>query len=163
LLQPAIDRHESSGEDVSMALTIGRNATCHCGSGKKYKKCCLPADEAKLVALRQAVAAANRPVVVIEDDGLDELSNSVLDLVRDGHLEQALAASKRLLDEFPDVVDGLERSGMVHAKMGDHATAAAFYRQAFDFVTHPNRREHYDGADYYREQMEQEERLAGLR
>ncbi len=26
---------------------------------------------------------------------------------------------------------------MVHAKIGDHATAAAFYRQAFGFVTHP--------------------------
>lgn len=24
----------------------GRNDACHCGSGKKYKKCCLPADEA---------------------------------------------------------------------------------------------------------------------
>lgn len=146
-----------------MAPTIGRNATCHCGSGKKYKKCCLSADEANLAALRKAVASADRPVVVFEDDGLDELSNSVLDLVRDGDLAQALAACKRLLAEFPDVVDGLERSGMVHARMGDHATAAAFYRQAFDFVTHASRRDHYDGADYYREQMEQEERLAGLR
>jgi hypothetical protein len=47
--------------------------------------------------------------------------------------------------------------------MGDHATAAAFYRQAFDFVTHPSRRDDYEGADYYREQMEQQEHLAGLR
>ena len=52
---------------------------------------------------------------------------------------------------------------MVHAKLGDHATAAAFYRQAFDFVTHPSRRDDYEGTDYYREQMEKEERLAGLR
>jgi tetratricopeptide (TPR) repeat protein len=163
LRQPAIDRHEASGEDVSMAPMIGRNATCHCGSGKKYKKCCLSADEANLAALRKAAAAAARPVVVIEEDDLDELSNSVLDLIRDGHLEQALATCKRLLDEFPEVVDGLERSGRVHAKMGDHATAAAFYRQAYEFVTHPSRRDDYDGADYYREQMEQEERLAGLR
>jgi hypothetical protein len=144
-----------------MAPTIGRNATCHCGSGKKYKKCCLPADEAKLAALRKAAADAAQPVYVIEEDDLDELSNSILDLVRDGHLEQALAACKRLLAEFPEVVDGFERSGMVHAKMGDHATA--FYRQAFDFVTHPSRRDDYEGADYYREQMEQQEHLAGLR
>jgi hypothetical protein len=27
------------------APTPGRNAPCPCGSGKKYKKCCLPADE----------------------------------------------------------------------------------------------------------------------
>ena len=25
--------------------TIGRNDPCHCGSGKKYKKCCLAQDE----------------------------------------------------------------------------------------------------------------------
>lgn len=25
----------------------GRNDPCHCGSGRKYKKCCLPADEAR--------------------------------------------------------------------------------------------------------------------
>jgi len=24
---------------------LGRNDPCHCGSGKKYKKCCLAADE----------------------------------------------------------------------------------------------------------------------
>ena len=26
--------------------TLGRNEPCHCGSGKKYKQCCLAKDEA---------------------------------------------------------------------------------------------------------------------
>ncbi len=26
-------------------MKVGRNDPCHCGSGKKYKKCCLPKDE----------------------------------------------------------------------------------------------------------------------
>ena len=26
---------------------LGRNETCHCSSGKKYKRCCLPLDEAR--------------------------------------------------------------------------------------------------------------------
>ncbi|MFN3486913.1 MAG: SEC-C metal-binding domain-containing protein, partial [Planctomycetota bacterium] len=26
-------------------MKIGRNQPCPCGSGKKYKKCCLPKDE----------------------------------------------------------------------------------------------------------------------
>jgi len=126
----------------------------------------LPADEAKQAELRKlaiAAVAAPQPTYVLEDDGLDDLSNSVLALTRAGRFAQALAACKRLRDEFPDVVDGLERSGLVHAKMGDHATAAVFYRQAYDFVTHPSRRDDYDGAAYYREQMEKEEQLAGLR
>ena len=29
------------------ARTPGRNDPCHCGSGKKYKNCCLDKDEAK--------------------------------------------------------------------------------------------------------------------
>jgi hypothetical protein len=100
------------------------------------------------------------PVFLLEDDGLDDLSNSVLDLVRAGHFDQALAACNRLLEEFPDVVDGFERSGMVHAKMGNHALAADFYRKALAFVTHPSRRDEYDDVDFYREQVEVEERLA---
>ena len=28
-------------------MKVGRNDPCHCGSGKKYKKCCLPADAAE--------------------------------------------------------------------------------------------------------------------
>ncbi|MDQ3036499.1 MAG: SEC-C metal-binding domain-containing protein [Myxococcota bacterium] len=27
-------------------MKLGRNDVCRCGSGQKYKKCCLPADEA---------------------------------------------------------------------------------------------------------------------
>jgi len=156
-----------------MAMT-GRNRPCPCGSGKKYKLCCLPADEQRQAAQRPATPplrfmiparrpAAPQPVYVLEDDGLDELSNSVLDLVRTGRFDEALAACNRLLEEFPDVVDGFERSGMVHAKMGNHTLAADFYRKALDFVTHPSRCDDYDDADFYREQVEKEERLAGLR
>jgi SEC-C motif len=31
-----------------MAQTLGRNAPCWCGSGKKYKKCHMMADEAAM-------------------------------------------------------------------------------------------------------------------
>ena len=37
---------------------IGRNAPCHCGSGRKYKVCCLAKDEAEARATRAAGAAA---------------------------------------------------------------------------------------------------------
>ena len=39
-----------------MTISIGRNDPCRCGSGKKYKKCCLEKDEA--AKLRQAAAEA---------------------------------------------------------------------------------------------------------
>ena len=42
----------------------GRNEPCHCGSGRKYKHCCLEKDEAQATAARAidaADAAARSP------------------------------------------------------------------------------------------------------
>lgn len=36
----------------------GRNEPCHCGSGRKYKHCCLEKDEAEASAARAKAAAA---------------------------------------------------------------------------------------------------------
>lgn len=46
----------------------GRNDPCHCGSGRKYKHCCLAKDEeADLAALAKRQAAA--PLPAQSDDG----------------------------------------------------------------------------------------------
>lgn len=39
----------------------GRNEPCHCGSGRKYKQCCLPKDEAKAAKARAKAAAEAVP------------------------------------------------------------------------------------------------------
>ena len=36
----------------------GRNEPCHCGSGRKYKHCCLAKDEKKAAAARAKAAKA---------------------------------------------------------------------------------------------------------
>jgi uncharacterized protein len=38
-----IARQESEEKQAQSWATVGRNDPCPCGSGKKYKKCCLPA------------------------------------------------------------------------------------------------------------------------
>jgi hypothetical protein len=53
-----------------MAKGPGRNAPCPCGSGRKYKNCCLPADEARERAARAASATA--PTVSVWDTPDDE-------------------------------------------------------------------------------------------
>jgi hypothetical protein len=40
---------------------IGRNDPCHCGSGKKYKKCCLDKDKARVVELDDSAVESFRP------------------------------------------------------------------------------------------------------
>jgi len=57
-------------------------------------------------------------------------------------------------------MDGLERSALVYAALGDHAKAAAFYRDALAFITDPIRRDDYDGVEYYQEQLDLQEQLA---
>jgi hypothetical protein len=44
----------------------GRNEPCHCGSGKKYKHCCLTKDDKKAAAAR-AKAVVDAPAPATED------------------------------------------------------------------------------------------------
>lgn len=158
---------------------IGRNAPCPCGSGKKYKKCCLAAAEAarvsELLERRRAASAIGAPTTnawlsgaahpaLSEDagDGLDELSNSVVDRIHEGRLDEALTLCEQLLREYPEVVDGLERSAMVHEARGEYALAAHFYRRALDFTELPEQRDGFEqeGRDYYRDKIATMQRLA---
>ncbi len=45
----------------------GRNEPCHCGSGKKYKHCCLVKDEEADRASREHEASAAKPAAPPED------------------------------------------------------------------------------------------------
>jgi hypothetical protein len=51
-------------------VDVGRNEPCPCGSGRKYKKCCLAERDAALAADPEMVAAVNR---VIEEDDWEPL------------------------------------------------------------------------------------------
>ena len=49
-----------------MEANLGRNDPCHCGSGKKYKQCCLGKDEEAARAARAKAAAEAPPVPAAE-------------------------------------------------------------------------------------------------
>jgi tetratricopeptide (TPR) repeat protein len=125
---------------------IGRNDPCACGSGKKYKKCCMAGDEAAARAARPtqlAVAPARQPPVANyfqEQDELTEASNAVVDMVQAGNLDAAEQAAHDLLVRFPDVHDGYDRLGMVCEARGDHRQAADYYRKAINVIrNHPDK------------------------
>ena len=140
----------------------GRNDRCPCGSGKKYKQCCLTKDEAverdgmaeaqargeERAAeqrqherdLRSQVAAMLRRAEDedTEDDELEAASNAVIGLVKSGKLDEAEAASRALLARYPEVHDGWDRLGMVHEARGNSRDAADCYRRVLDFLReHP--------------------------
>ena len=125
----------------------GRNDPCPCGSGKKYKHCCLEKDRAAefAPAVRQRVALqaqkANQAAqqkdyqaALQESQALDAASNAVVDLVHAGRLDEAEQAARELLVRYPEVHDGYDRLGMVHEARGQFREAADCYRKVIEFT-----------------------------
>ncbi|MEW6666284.1 MAG: SEC-C metal-binding domain-containing protein [Thermodesulfobacteriota bacterium] len=106
----------------------GRNDPCPCGSGKKYKKCCLPLHEESRA--KQHAAVSLTPGFT----DLDDLSNSVVDLIEAGRLDDAEAACRDLLTRHPDQIDGTERLAAVYEAKGEKKLAAEYYRKAAQFA-----------------------------
>ena len=125
-------------------MKTSRNAPCPCGSGKKYKRCCL-SREGSPIRLATAVTQSQSPSIcalIPEEPDLDELSNSVVDLINRNRLDEAEKACGRLLAEFPDCVDGIERLVAVHKARGNFLRAADYARQTVAFM-----REHEEDFD----------------
>jgi tetratricopeptide (TPR) repeat protein len=138
-----------------MAKT-GRNDPCPCGSGRKYKVCCLKKDEdaererfkraaaetaaqaAEAAAKTRRQAEATLQALEHERD-LAEDSNAVIALVKAGKLDEAEQAARELLVNYPEVHDGYDRLGMVYEARGQNREAADCYRKVIEFVRdHPD-------------------------
>ena len=100
----------------------GRNQPCPCGSGKKYKKCCLHASPPAAVGDR----------FVYTD--LDELSNQVPRLIKQGKFKEAEAACQQLIEQYPEQIDGLHRYAELYEGKGELRKAAEYYRKAATFA-----------------------------
>jgi hypothetical protein len=109
---------------------LQRNAPCPCGSGKKYKNCCA---KAKTQPPSVLTNTTQEGWVMVEDD-LDRLSNSIVDLIHQGKLDEAERRAIELRDQYPEVIDGIERLAMVAEARGDRSRAADLYRQAVAYV-----------------------------
>lgn len=138
-----------------MPTKTGRNDPCPCGSGKKYKHCCLEKDRAAEHAnfVRAAAAAAEAAAAKEREkqqriEALDHAyqlaaaSNAVIDLIDAGQLDEAEQAARELLVRYPEVHDGYDRLGMVYEARGQNKQAADYYRRVIEFArAHP---EQYD-------------------
>jgi tetratricopeptide (TPR) repeat protein len=142
----------ATGPAVYRAMVqVGRNDPCPCGSGNKYKRCCLAKDEAAEHArLERAAIEAKKAAVAYkkqqraafdalqEEDDLTKASNAVVAMVHAGQLDEAEHAARDLLVRFPEVHDGYDRLGMVYEARGQKKQAAECYRQVIQFVRdHP--------------------------
>lgn len=108
---------------------IGRNQPCPCGSGRKYKRCCI-----------HAGTAFESNAVPFEDD-IDLLSNRVNHLIKSGQFGPAAAGCRELERLYPDKIDHIHRTAELHEARGQMKEAALWYRRSAAFA-----REH-DGFD----------------
>ncbi len=135
-----------------------RNDPCPCGSGRKYKRCCLAKDQAAEHATLSAQRAAldtqraehrarlqhYRTSLMEDADELTVDSNTVIHLIHAGKLDEAEQAARDLLVRYPEVHDGYDRLGMVFEARGQNREAAECYRKVIEFArAHP---ENYEPA-----------------
>ena len=98
-----------------MKSKIGRNDPCPCGSGKKYKKCCLPKEQ------QRSVAAARKDEtdeffedVPAEPAGLRNETDAMEASSSSGpQLEDEPFVSHQISDEVPEI--GEEENALVDA------------------------------------------------
>jgi SEC-C motif len=142
---------------------IGRNDPCRCGSGKKYKRCCLAADEtpaverAREVAVQEAVFARHTAEItaLLRSRGLprteatlrsvateienkakeiERLCSLTLDEIDARRFDAASDLCDRLERDYPEEVAGLDLRAHLLEAQGDIAAAARTYRRALEFT-----------------------------
>ncbi len=145
-----------SPKSLTTMAKSGRNDPCPCGSGNKYKKCCLTKHEAaeresqveaeakraeraearrlRVRELKAAFAARLAGVMDADEDELTTSSEAVVDLIYEDKLDEAEQTARDLLARFPDVHDGWDRLGMVLEARGENRPAADCYRKVIAFI-----------------------------
>ena len=98
---------------------VGRNSPCPCGSGKKYKRCCLDKEKKIDLNITPVTKTDKLSNIAILDhsnniENLDEWSNNSIELIREGKLKKAEALTVKLLEEFSELHDGWERMAMIY-------------------------------------------------
>jgi tetratricopeptide (TPR) repeat protein len=103
----------------------GRNEPCHCGSGNKYKKCCLAKDEAaERDSLVKAHAQRDQPAVAHRHERAAAHTLSVDELMAEVAARLGMAEEE---DAYEDELDAASNAvvRLVRADRLDEAEAAA--------------------------------------
>lgn len=116
---------------------IGRNTLCPCGSGKKYKRCCLVAP--KLMPTTAPSKSHDDDLCDCCLDDLNDRADQALDLLLDNHVDEAEEIAQQLMRDFPQEVEGVDLLSMVYEARGDRGRAIEHLREALAIAhSHPH-------------------------
>jgi tetratricopeptide (TPR) repeat protein len=107
----------------------GRNDACPCGSGKKYKKCCLPRDEAARPRLQ--ASDPEEPFIAEIRPDVEEAVDRIMERLE-------LGAGRALESEIKALLEKHPRNHLTHYAMGvyqatvmkDSVAAMSFFEKA---------------------------------
>ena len=125
----------------------GRNDPCPCGSGKKYKNCCLEKDEASRRLERQASNATLNAEVQREyeeyqefeelmDRGerSDRVASAIWELIQMKQFDHAEQATHKYIDHFPESPIGYDLMAYICEGRGEFLSAAQWLHKVIDFM-----------------------------
>ena len=144
---------------------LGHNDPCHCGSGNKYKKCCLAKDEAAAKSqfgsarthAEQTGAEARRALHAASHlPGIHELKTAIA--ARLGMSEDALQRYDELMDASNAVVDLVRSAKLDEAEVAARDLLARFpdEHDGWDCIgmVHEARGQNRQAADCYRKALD---------
>src|SRR2546427_8896440 len=82
-------------------MSVGRNDPCPCGSGKKYKKCCLPRETAPVGRTRAEEPLENHFIAESRPD-LDKAADRLLRRLESGEGKGLEAEFRALYQDAPN-------------------------------------------------------------
>jgi TolA-binding protein len=125
-------------------MKISRNDPCSCGSGRKYKHCCLEKDEASRRAEREASNAALAAevqasrTVVDRFKASEQASTAAWALVQAGQFAEAEVAALDYIERFPETPVGYDLMSLLCEARGEPKAAAQWCRKVIEFMReHP--------------------------
>lgn len=125
-------------------MKVSRNDPCPCGSGRKYKVCCLQKDEAQRSAEREASNAALAADVNASRGAFGRLKDSeqasaaAWALVQAGKFAEAEAALLEYIERFPETPVGYDLMSLLCEARGEPKEAAQWCRKVIEFMrAHP--------------------------
>ena len=123
------------------AASVGRNDPCPCGSGKKYKKCCLGKDETAPPHVEEPTgpsaednAARQFAEMEAELGYLDELMHEAEHAIEDGHFERAEDIHREIRHHSPLTIHSAYLLGKLRTAQGRWAQAASAYEEAMKII-----------------------------
>ena len=126
-----VDRERAKATSGTPSPKIGRNAPCPCGSGKKYKHCCL-GHEPTAGQTQDKAAAENQRVRAKEQNQLIQQIEKAFGLLSAGQYAQALDRAAKLLERYPneDRLHDIAATGHLYTKRFEAAIRICKHRLA---------------------------------